>query len=155
MGCLRDNAGGTLSGCFDHSIVEAHAAQRTSNLVRPRVVLRVVDHGTLTMRRHILLAAIIVALAPGCASVSTRLALLDPAHSYAPASHTDILWQEPPRRFVVIASMDSTAAAGSSDAALFEHAKAEAGAIGADAIIVLETGWRPAGAGPGPAAPVA
>jgi hypothetical protein len=83
---------------------------------------------------RILACAIVLTLA-ACASVSTRIVQLDPAHRFPPTASVEVLLDEPDRPYVQIALLESE---GSSEADLLNDAREKAKTLGADAIVRQE-----------------
>lgn len=75
-------------------------------------------------------------LLSACATVSTQVVRLDPAQQYPPTRNVAVLLQKPQRPHVEIALLES---AGTSEAELLNDARDKARALGADAIVKLET----------------
>lgn len=84
---------------------------------------------------NVLLAASFAALA-GCTSVSTEVVRFDHGRQYPPTERVEVLLQKPERPHVEIAMIE---ARGASEAALLNEAREKARALGADAIVRLET----------------
>jgi len=84
-----------------------------------------------------LLAALLSLLA-GCAAM-TSVVLLDPTMLYPPTQSVRILLKPPLEPYVEIAKLESRGLPGEPETALLEDARARAGEVGADAIIVIET----------------
>ena len=82
--------------------------------------------------------ALLVAALAGCASVATRVTVLDPAHHYAPTQKVAVLLDFPPRPYLRIALLEAQGMVGGGEAELFEDARRKARALGADAIVRLE-----------------
>jgi hypothetical protein len=82
--------------------------------------------------------AVAALLLAGCATVVTRVAMLDPAVSLAPTSRVEILLEKPQRPYREIAFLESRGIAGGSEVELLEDAREKARALGADAIVRLE-----------------
>src|SRR5687768_17395748 len=72
----------------------------------------------------------------GCASVSTQIVELNPAQKYPPTQSVEVLLQKPTRPHTEIALIESR---GGSEAELLNDAREKAKALGADAIVKLET----------------
>ena len=80
---------------------------------------------------------IVLTLALGaCASVTTKVVELDPAQKYPPTENVEVLLQKPVRAHVEIALVESQ---GTSEVDMLNDAREKARALGADAIIRLET----------------
>ena len=79
----------------------------------------------------------LIALA-GCATVTTHITLLDPAHSYAPTQNVVLLLDYPPRPHIKIALIEAQGMAGGSEAELLLDARKKAQALGADAMVRVE-----------------
>lgn len=71
-----------------------------------------------------------------CANVSTQVVALNPAQSFPPTQFVEILLQKPERAHVEIALIESR---GGSEADLLNEAREKARALGADAIVRIET----------------
>ncbi len=71
-----------------------------------------------------------------CATVSTRVVQLNPAVQYPPTQYVEVLLQEPARPHTQIALLESR---GFSEAELLNDAREKAAALGADAIVRVET----------------
>lgn len=71
-----------------------------------------------------------------CATVSTHVVPLNPAHVFPPTQFVEVLLQKPARPHVEIALIESR---GGSEAEMLNDARAKAGALGADAIVRVET----------------
>jgi len=90
--------------------------------------------------------ALVCALAlAGCATVTTHVVVLDPAARYEPTKSVQVLLRPPERPHVEIAKIESKGAIGEVEAVLIEDAREKAKALGADAIVTLETisEWHP------------
>jgi hypothetical protein len=87
--------------------------------------------------RHILIASAL-ALA-GCASVSTSIVELKPAEKYPPTQNVEVLLAKPGRPYTEIALLESRGEPGVPEADLLNDAREKARALGADAIVKLET----------------
>jgi len=85
-----------------------------------------------------LLLLILVLLASGC-STMTSVVLLDPTRQYPETQAVTILLKPPTQPYIEIAKLESRGVAGEPETVLLEDARAKAGKLGADAIIVLET----------------
>ena len=85
-----------------------------------------------------LILAILVATLAGCAA-TTSIVLLDPSKSYPASTSVEILLKPPERAYVEIAKLESRGLIGEPEPPLLEDARASAAAIGADAILVVET----------------
>jgi hypothetical protein len=86
-----------------------------------------------TMHPLILLLSLVLS---ACASVSTQIVRLDPAAQFAPTSSVEVLLQKPTRPHVEIALLESR---GTSEAAMLNDAREKAAALGANAIVKIET----------------
>lgn len=73
----------------------------------------------------------------GCASVSTRVTLLDPARPLAPSERVVILIEPPTRPHVTLALIEARGLAGGSEGELLEAARRDAARLGADAVVRL------------------
>lgn len=82
--------------------------------------------------------ALLIAALTGCASVETRVTVLDPAHQYAPTQNVAVLLDFPPQPHLKIALLEAQGMVGGSEAELFEEARRKAQALGADAIVRME-----------------
>ena len=80
----------------------------------------------------------VVAMLEGCES-TTSVVLLDPSKSYTASGTVEILLKAPDRPYVEIAKLESSGLIGEPEPQLLEDARTKAAAIGADAIIVVET----------------
>jgi len=85
----------------------------------------------------LILALTATALA-GCASVTTEITVLDPAHKFAPTEYVMVLLDYPPKPYVKIALIEAQGIVGGSEAALLEEARKRGAALGADAIVRQE-----------------
>ena len=74
----------------------------------------------------------------GCASVTTEITVLDPAHKFAPTEYVMLLLDYPPKPYVKIALIEAQGIVGGSEAALLEEARKRGAALGADAIVRQE-----------------
>lgn len=74
-----------------------------------------------------------------CASVSTQVVPLNPAQTFPPTQFVEILRQKPERPHIEIAVIESR---GGSEAELLNDAREKARALGADAIVRIETETR-------------
>jgi len=86
-----------------------------------------------------LLCLVLVTLLSGCASVPTHVAVLDPSRRFEPTQNVVVLLRPPERRHVEIAKLESRGAIGEPETALIEDAREKAKALGAHAIVTLET----------------
>jgi len=82
--------------------------------------------------------ALLIAALAGCASVETRVTVLDPAQQYAPTQNVAVLLDLPPQPHSKIALIEARGMVGGGEAELFEEARKKAQALGADAIVRLE-----------------
>ena len=82
--------------------------------------------------------ALLAAALAGCASVTTRVTVLDPAQRYAPTQSVTVLLEIPPQPHSKIALIEAQGMVGGGEAELFEEARRKAQALGADAIVRLE-----------------
>jgi hypothetical protein len=96
------------------------------------------------MRTLLATLACLLALG-GCASVTTHVVVLDPTARYEPTKDVLVLLRPPERPYVEIAKLESKGIIGEVEAVLIEDARDKAKALGADAIITLETlsEWHP------------
>ena len=85
------------------------------------------------LRLGILAAALLLS---ACASVSTQVVPLNPAQVYPPTQFVEVLLEKPARPYVEIAMLESR---GGSEADLLNDARDKARALGADAIVRIET----------------
>jgi hypothetical protein len=85
----------------------------------------------------LILALTATALA-GCASVTTEITVLDPAHKFAPTEYVMLLLDYPPKPYVKIALIEAQGIVGGTEAALLEEARKRGAALGADAIVRQE-----------------
>lgn len=83
----------------------------------------------------ILCVAALMACA-GCSTVSTQIVELNPTQKYPPTQSVEVLLQKPTRPHTEIALIESR---GESEAELLNDAREKAKALGADAIVKLET----------------
>lgn len=83
-----------------------------------------------------LLLCLVALTLSACSTVSTRVVELNPAQKYSPTERVEVLLQKPARPHVEIALLESR---GSSEAELLEDAREKAKALGADALVRLET----------------
>src|SRR6188474_3253425 len=81
------------------------------------------------------LLALAAAALAGCASVTTEITVLDPAHKFAPTEYVMLLLDYPPKPYVKIALIEAQGIVGGSEAALLEEARKRGAALGADAIV--------------------
>ena len=72
-----------------------------------------------------------------CASVSTRVTLLDPAVTLAPAQGVVILLEPATRPHLALALIEARGLPGGNEGELLEAARGEAARIGADAVVRL------------------
>ena len=82
-----------------------------------------------------LILALTVSTLAGCASVTTEITVLDPAHKFAPTEYVMLLLDYPPKPYVKIALIEAQGIVGGSEAALLEEARKRASALGADAVV--------------------
>jgi hypothetical protein len=82
-----------------------------------------------------LLLSMLMTLA-ACATVSTEIVELKPGQKYPPTQFVEVLLQKPARAHVEIALIESR---GGSEAAMLNDAREKARALGADALVKLET----------------
>ena len=75
-------------------------------------------------------------LLAACATVSTRVVEFNPAQRFPPTQHVEVLLQKPARPHLEIALIESR---GDSEAELINDAREKARALGADAIVKIET----------------
>jgi len=85
-----------------------------------------------------LACTLLAAALGGCASVATRVTLLDPAQKFAPTERVAILLEYPPQPHLKIALIEAQGMVGGSESELFEDARKKAQALGADAIVRME-----------------
>jgi hypothetical protein len=83
-----------------------------------------------------ILALAAALLVSACAAVTTHVVPLNPAVQYPPTQNVEVLLQKPQRPHVEIALLESH---GFSEAELLNDAREKAKALGADAIVKLET----------------
>jgi hypothetical protein len=88
--------------------------------------------------RHACALLLAAAVLAGCASVSTRVTVLDPAQKFAPASDVAILFDYPSKPYTKLALIESEGLVGGTEAELLEDARKRAAALGADAVVRLE-----------------
>ena len=91
----------------------------------------------LTDKLRFTCALLATALA-GCASVTTRVTVLDLAQQYAPTQNVAVLLDFPSQPHSRIALLEAQGMVGGGEAELFEDARKKAQALGADAIVRLE-----------------
>jgi hypothetical protein len=84
---------------------------------------------------RLIVVSIAFALA-ACASVSTQVVEFKPAQKYPPTQYVEVLLEKPTRPHLEIALIESR---GGSEAEMLNDARRKAGALGADAIVKLET----------------
>lgn len=84
------------------------------------------------------LLALAAAALAGCASVTTEITVLDPAHKFAPTEYVMLLLDYPPKPYVKIALIEAQGIIGGTEAALLEEARKRGAALGADAIVRRE-----------------
>jgi hypothetical protein len=89
-----------------------------------------------TMKILHLLTISIALLVSACSTVSTKIVELDPARKYAPTQSVEVLLQKPERPHAEIALIESS---GTSEADMLNDAREKARALGADAILKLDT----------------
>lgn len=89
---------------------------------------------TLTHVLSILVAAIMA----GCASVTSRVTVLDPAQSFPPTRDVAILFEYPPGPYTRVALIESEGVVGGTETDLLEDARKRAAELGADAVVRLE-----------------
>ena len=82
------------------------------------------------------LALALALLLSACATVSTKVVELDPGKKYAPTQNVEVLLQKPARPYSEIALIESS---GMSEADMLNDAREKARALGADAIVKLDT----------------
>ena len=78
-------------------------------------------------------------LAASCAT-TTSVVMLDPAKQYAPTASVVILLKPPDKPYVEIAKLESRGVPGEPETSVLEDARERARQLGADAIIVQESG---------------
>jgi hypothetical protein len=88
------------------------------------------------MRALYSLVAAVALLVAGCETVSTQIVQYNPAVQYPPTQSVEVLLQKPARPHVDIGLIE---ARGGSEAELLNTAREKARALGADAIVKLET----------------
>lgn len=81
---------------------------------------------------------LLAAVLAGCASVTTRVTIIDPAQQYAPTQNVAVLLEIPPQPHSRIALIEAQGTVGGGEAELFEEAHRKAQALGADAIVRVE-----------------
>ena len=86
-----------------------------------------------TLRPLVFVAALLLS---ACAAVSTKIVPLNPAVQYPPTQNVEVLLEPPPRPHVDIALLESR---GFSEADLLNDAREKAKALGADAIVRIES----------------
>src|SRR5215210_183571 len=74
-----------------------------------------------------------------CASVKTQVVPLVPMQHYPPTQSVEVFLQKPARPYTEIALVESQGEVGASEADLLNDAREKARALGADAIVKLET----------------
>lgn len=74
-----------------------------------------------------------------CASVKTQVVPLGPMQHYPPTQSVEVFLQKPSRPHTEIALVESQGEVGASEADLLNDARDKAKALGADAIVKLET----------------
>jgi len=84
---------------------------------------------------HFLAPGLIFLLA-SCSTVTTKVVELDPGRKYPPTENVEVLLQKPARPHVEIALIESS---GTSEADMLNEAREKARALGADAVVKLET----------------
>lgn len=84
--------------------------------------------------RHLVIGAAL--LLSACAAVSTKIVPLNPALQYPPTQYVEVLLEKPTRPHVDIALLESR---GFSEAELLNDAREKAKALGADAIVRVES----------------
>jgi hypothetical protein len=87
----------------------------------------------MTIRSLIALFTLLIA---GCATVSTEVVQYNPKTPYPPTQSVEVLLQKPARPYVDVGLIE---ARGGSEAELLNTAREKARALGADAIVKLET----------------
>ena len=88
------------------------------------------------MKNPRLLVLLPALLLGACASVSTQVVPLNPAQAFAPTQFVEVLLEKPARPHVEIALIESR---GESEAELLNDAREKARAVGADAIVKIQT----------------
>ena len=92
------------------------------------------SNGDMNLLRLLIIATVLVL--PACETVSTRVVELNPAQKYPPTQSVEVLLHKPTRAHTEIALIESR---GDSEAELLNDAREKAKALGADAIVRLET----------------
>ncbi len=85
------------------------------------------------------LALLFTALLAGCGT-TTSVVMLDPARQYAPTGSVVILLKPPDKPYVEIAKLESRGVPGEPETSVLEDARERARQLGADAIIVQDSG---------------
>ena len=88
------------------------------------------------MKSFRLLALLPALFLGACAAVLTHVVPLNPAQTFPPTQFVEVLLEKPTRAYVEIALIESH---GDSEAQLLNDAREKAAAIGADAIIRVQT----------------
>jgi hypothetical protein len=81
-------------------------------------------------------AAVLLALAAACSTVSTEVVELNPGQKYPPTPHVEVFLQKPDRPHVEIALIESR---GQSEVEMLNDAREKARQLGADAIVRTQT----------------
>ena len=81
----------------------------------------------------------LVLLLAGCAGVSTQVVELNPAQRFPPTQNVEVLLEKPKRPYIEVGLLESRGNFGGSEATLLNDAREKARALGADAILKLET----------------
>lgn len=85
-----------------------------------------------------LVVLLVTGLAAGCASVSTKVTVLDPAQKFAPTRDVVILFDYPPEPYTRLALIESQGVVGGTEAELLDDARKRAATLGANAVVRLE-----------------
>ena len=74
-----------------------------------------------------------------CATVTTQVVPLNPARTFAPTENVEVLLEKPNRPYDEIALLESRGELGVTESDLLNDAREKARALGADAIVRLDT----------------
>ena len=91
--------------------------------------MKLVDHAV----------ACLILLLAGCAGVSTQVVELNPAQRFPPTQNVEVLLEKPQRPYIELGLLESRGDFGATEATLLNDAREKARALGADAILKLET----------------
>jgi hypothetical protein len=74
-----------------------------------------------------------------CANVSTHVVQLDPSRTFSPTQNVEVLLEKPKRPHTEIGLLESRGGIGVTEAELLNDAREKARALGADAIVRVES----------------